>query len=79
MDGTLPLRKTHVAMLSQSVTLVIGIFDWNMGNDIGFSIFIHLGNKTDPDEPIKDERHTREFHEKVASPESQVVALAGGG
>ena len=46
--GMLP--KGTIAFFSQSGALGIAILDWAMGNKIGFSKFISLGNKTDLNE-----------------------------
>lgn len=41
------LAKGRIAFFSQSGALGIAIMDWALGNNIGFSKFISLGNKTD--------------------------------
>jgi acetyltransferase len=46
--GMLPKGKT--AFFSQSGALGIAILDWALGNNMGFSKFISLGNKTDLNE-----------------------------
>ncbi|MEK7196347.1 MAG: CoA-binding protein, partial [Nitrospirota bacterium] len=46
--GMLP--KGKLAFFSQSGALGIAILDWAIGNKIGFSKFISLGNKTDLNE-----------------------------
>ncbi|MCL5022821.1 MAG: acetate--CoA ligase family protein [Nitrospirae bacterium] len=46
--GMLP--KGRIAFFSQSGALGIAVLDWAIGNDIGFSKFISLGNKTDLNE-----------------------------
>ncbi len=46
--GMLP--KGRLAFFSQSGALGIAILDWAIGNKIGFSKFISLGNKTDLNE-----------------------------
>ena len=46
--GMLPKGKT--AFFSQSGALGIAILDWALGNNVGFSKFISLGNKTDLNE-----------------------------
>lgn len=46
--GMLPAGRT--AFFSQSGALGIAILDWAIGNKIGFSKFISLGNKTDLNE-----------------------------
>ncbi len=46
--GMLP--KGRLAFFSQSGALGIAILDWAIGNNIGFSKFISLGNKTDLNE-----------------------------
>ncbi|MHA1368289.1 MAG: acetate--CoA ligase family protein [Promethearchaeota archaeon] len=40
----------NVAMISQSGAVMTSILDWSMTNNIGFSTFISLGNKSDLDE-----------------------------
>ncbi|MHA1731819.1 MAG: acetate--CoA ligase alpha subunit [Promethearchaeota archaeon] len=42
--------KGDIAIMSQSGAMLTGILDWSMGNNIGFSSFISLGNKCDIDE-----------------------------
>jgi acetyl coenzyme A synthetase (ADP forming)-like protein len=44
------LPKGRTAFFSQSGALGIAILDWALGNNMGFSKFISLGNKTDLDE-----------------------------
>ena len=46
--GMLP--KGRISFFSQSGALGIAILDWALGNNIGFSKFISLGNKTDLNE-----------------------------
>ncbi len=46
--GMLP--KGRIAFFSQSGALGIAILDWAIGNGVGFSKFISLGNKTDLNE-----------------------------
>ncbi len=46
--GMLP--KGKIAFFSQSGALGIAILDWALGNNMGFSKFISLGNKTDLNE-----------------------------
>src|SRR5208283_3328188 len=46
--GMLPKGRT--AFFSQSGALGIAILDWALGNNMGFSKFISLGNKTDLNE-----------------------------
>ncbi len=46
--GMLP--KGRIAFVSQSGALGMAILDWAMGNNMGFSKFISLGNKTDLNE-----------------------------
>ncbi len=41
------LPKGRIAFFSQSGAMGIAIMDWAIGNDIGFSKFVSLGNKTD--------------------------------
>jgi len=43
--GMLP--KGRIAFFSQSGALGIAILDWAIGNEIGFSAFVSLGNKAD--------------------------------
>ncbi|GAB4320931.1 MAG: acetate--CoA ligase [Promethearchaeota archaeon] len=39
-----------IAIMSQSGAMLTGILDWSLGNGVGFSSFISLGNKADVDE-----------------------------
>jgi acetyl coenzyme A synthetase (ADP forming)-like protein len=41
------LPKGRIAFFSQSGAMGIAIMDWAIGNDIGFSKFVSLGNKVD--------------------------------
>jgi acetyltransferase len=41
------LPKGRIAFFSQSGAMGIAIMDWAIGNEIGFSKFVSLGNKTD--------------------------------
>jgi acetyl coenzyme A synthetase (ADP forming)-like protein len=43
-------RRGEIAMMSQSGALLIAIHDWAIGEGVGFSRFISLGNKADIDE-----------------------------
>jgi acetyl coenzyme A synthetase (ADP forming)-like protein len=43
-------KRGEIAMMSQSGALLMAIHDWAMGEGIGFSRFISLGNKADIDE-----------------------------
>ncbi|MHA1754086.1 MAG: acetate--CoA ligase alpha subunit, partial [Candidatus Odinarchaeia archaeon] len=47
--GQMPI-KGNIAFISQSGALGTSILDWSIGNNIGFSKFISLGNKADIDE-----------------------------
>ncbi len=56
----------EIAFLSQSGALCTAILDWAIGNDVGFSKFISLGNKADTSEV--------DFIEALgADPETRVV------
>ncbi|MHA1679898.1 MAG: acetate--CoA ligase family protein [Promethearchaeota archaeon] len=48
--ASLTPKKGNIAMISQSGAVMTSILDWSMTNDIGFSTFISLGNKSDLDE-----------------------------
>lgn len=39
-----------IAFISQSGAMLTGILDWSLGNEIGFSAFVSIGNKVDVDE-----------------------------
>ncbi len=41
------LPKGRIGFFSQSGAMGIAIMDWAIGNDVGFSKFVSLGNKTD--------------------------------
>jgi acetyl coenzyme A synthetase (ADP forming)-like protein len=43
-------RRGDIAMMSQSGALLIAILDWALGEEVGFSRFVSLGNKADIDE-----------------------------
>ncbi len=45
-------EKGHIAFFSQSGALCVSILDWALGNNIGFSKFVSLGNKA-----VLDEAH----------------------
>jgi acetate---CoA ligase (ADP-forming) len=60
-------KKGNIAMLSQSGAMMTGLLDWAVEQDIGFSAFISLGNKSDIDEV--------DFIEYLAQdPETKVIA-----
>lgn len=46
----------HIAFFSQSGALCVSILDWALGNNIGFSKFISLGNKA-----VLDESHMLDY------------------
>jgi len=43
-------RRGDIAMMSQSGALLLAILDWALGEEVGFSRFVSLGNKADIDE-----------------------------
>jgi acetyl coenzyme A synthetase (ADP forming)-like protein len=43
-------KEGSVAMISQSGAIMTGVSDWSAVNDLGFSGFVSLGNKSDVDE-----------------------------
>jgi acetyl coenzyme A synthetase (ADP forming)-like protein len=43
-------RQGDIAMMSQSGALLLAILDWALGEDVGFSRFVSLGNKADINE-----------------------------
>lgn len=43
-------RQGDIAMMSQSGALLLAILDWALGEEVGFSRFVSLGNKADIDE-----------------------------
>lgn len=43
-------QQGEIAMMSQSGALLIAIHDWALGEGVGFSRFVSLGNKADIDE-----------------------------
>ncbi|MHA2503223.1 MAG: acetate--CoA ligase family protein [Candidatus Kariarchaeaceae archaeon] len=42
--------KGNLGFLSQSGALITGILDWSLNENLGFSKFVSMGNKTDVDE-----------------------------
>lgn len=56
----------NVAFFSQSGSLCFGLIDWAAGRDIGFSKFVHLGNKA-----LFNEVHALEYF--LHDPETAVV------
>jgi acetyltransferase len=43
-------QRGDIAMMSQSGALLLAILDWALGEEVGFSRFVSLGNKADIDE-----------------------------
>jgi acetyl coenzyme A synthetase (ADP forming)-like protein len=43
-------RRGDIAIMSQSGALLLAILDWALGEEVGFSRFVSLGNKADIDE-----------------------------
>jgi acetyltransferase len=58
-------RKGDIAMMSQSGALLIAILDWALGEEVGFSRFVSLGNKADIDETDLLQLWDEDPHSKV--------------
>jgi acetyl coenzyme A synthetase (ADP forming)-like protein len=43
-------QRGEIAMMSQSGALLLAVHDWALGEEVGFSRFVSLGNKADIDE-----------------------------
>nr|MDO8076801.1 acetate--CoA ligase [Candidatus Freyarchaeota archaeon] len=61
---TTPLRG-NIGFASQSGAILTGILDWSIEEEIGFSKFISLGNKSDLDETDMIEELANDPHTKV--------------
>ena len=58
--------KGHIAFFSQSGALCVAILDWALGENIGFSKFVSLGNKA-----VLDEAHMLDYLGR--DPETKVI------
>ncbi len=58
-------RRGDIAMMSQSGALLIAILDWALGEEVGFSRFVSLGNKADIDETDLLQLWDEDPHSKV--------------
>ena len=58
-------RQGHIAMMSQSGALLLAILDWALGEEVGFSRFVSLGNKADIDETDLLQLWDEDPHSKV--------------
>ncbi len=58
-------RQGDIAMMSQSGALLLAILDWALGEEVGFSRFISLGNKADINETDLLQLWDEDPHSKV--------------
>ncbi len=58
-------RRGDIAMMSQSGALLLAILDWALGEEVGFSRFVSLGNKADIDETDLLQLWDEDPHSKV--------------
>ncbi len=58
-------RQGDIAMMSQSGALLLAILDWALGEEVGFSRFVSLGNKADINETDLLQLWDEDPHSKV--------------